>query len=196
MNDSDSAATPAGSDLPGISRRRQLAIFLPLVIGGCLLDLLTKRWMFQWLLLPTDPASSTYWIMDGFFGFQTAVNQGALFGIGQGMTTLFVIVSLLAIALIVAWIVKGTPQSLMLAIALGLISAGILGNLYDRMGLWHAGLEVHESLQRGVRDWILFDFGFYKWPNFNLADSYLVCGAFLMVWEAFRAPSPANKKNN
>ena len=37
-----------------------------------------------------------------------------------------------------------------------------------------------------VRDWILVMIGSFHWPNFNVADSLLVCGAALLVWHAFR----------
>jgi len=33
---------------------------------------------------------------------------------------------------------------------------GIIGNLYDRLGLWHAA-DVFVGHQNGVRDWILFN---------------------------------------
>jgi signal peptidase II len=69
------------------------------------------------------------------------------------------------------------------------ITGGILGNLYDRLGLWdHRGLPP--ELHHGVRDWILFVWPevrlriFNPWPNFNLADSLLVCGAILLVLHA------------
>ena len=82
---------------------------------------------------------------------------------------------------------------------LGCVTAGILGNLYDRLGLpglrWianpphHAGDPVH-----AVRDWILVMIGPWHWPNFNVADSLLVCGA-LLVWHSFtlkpKPPQPA-----
>jgi len=35
-----------------------------------------------------------------------------------------------------------------------------------------------------VRDWILVMIGPYPWPNFNLADAMLVCGAALLAWHA------------
>jgi signal peptidase II len=195
VNHTDSAASSPRSGPAGSPLRRPLVVFLPLMIGGCLLDLLTKRLMFDWLKLPSDPQSEIHWVVQDFFGFQTAVNQGALFGIGQGMTVLFVTISLFAIAVIIGWIIKGSQQTMLLTISLGLISAGILGNLYDRLGCWHIGVEIQETLKYGVRDWILFDFGFYKWPNFNLADSYLVCGAGILVWEAFQIPADSGTKN-
>ena len=38
-----------------------------------------------------------------------------------------------------------------------------------------------------VRDWL--DFHLIRWPIFNLADSFLVCGAALLIWHAFRSES-------
>jgi signal peptidase II len=73
---------------------------------------------------------------------------------------------------------------------LAFVTGGILGNLYDRLGLpglsWPpgpdhaAGAPVH-----AVRDYILVMIGRWHWPNFNLADSSLVCGAALLVFHAF-----------
>ena len=45
-----------------------------------------------------------------------------------------------------------------------------------------------------VRDWILVMLGSYPWPTFNIADSMLVCGAILMVWQAFRGDGPRKKE--
>ena len=69
--------------------------------------------------------------------------------------------------------------------------AGILGNLYDRVGLpglkWNVANDLHKIGDPvfAVRDWILVKFGNWPWPNFNIADSLLVCGALLLAWHAF-----------
>ncbi len=184
------AQSPPDSPAAGRTRRR-LLLFLGIAIAGCLLDLLTKQMMFDWLKLPVHPDSRIYWVVEDFFGFQTAVNQGALFGLGQGFTTVFRLVSVLATGLIVVWMCRGASENLLLTIALALITAGILGNLYDRFGFWHED-NIADYYRHGVRDWILFRFGSYTWPNFNLADSFLVCGAGMLVFEAvFRPAQPA-----
>ncbi len=61
-----------------------------------------------------------------------------------------------------------------------LVMGGIGGNLYDRLGLWWKP-GMPEAWKSGVRDWILFRYQTYTWPNFNIADSCLVIGAFLLA---------------
>lgn len=85
--------------------------------------------------------------------------------------------------------------------ALGCVTAGILGNLYDRLGLpglkWnYAEPPLHEvgDPVYAVRDWILVMIGPYGWPNFNIADSLLVCGAAMLVWHAFWAKPDGGKQ--
>jgi signal peptidase II len=73
---------------------------------------------------------------------------------------------------------------------MGLISAGIIGNLYDRLAFHQLrwlddGFHQPETPIYAVRDWILVMIGTYHWPNFNLADSYLVCGVILLAIYAF-----------
>ena len=166
------------------------AVFFAIAIFGCLLDLATKNWVFNWLGMPG--ARPTWWIWKDVFGFQTSLNEGALFGIGQGMVVLFTVLSIVAAAGILFWLfVAGAARDLLLTAALALVSAGICGNLYDRLGLpglkWHSAGALHNegAAVYAVRDWILLMIGKYPWPTFNVADSLLVCGAILLVWHAF-----------
>lgn len=166
-------------------------IFFSLAILGCLADLATKSWIFGQLGMP---GGHTWWIWEGVVGFQTSLNEGALFGVGQGMVPIFAALSVVAALAIVWWLfVAGAARDLLLTVALGLITAGIFGNLYDRLGLpglhWNFANALHD---RGdpvfaVRDWILVMIGDWPWPNFNIADSLLVCGAGLLLFHAFRA---------
>jgi signal peptidase II len=113
------------------------------------------------------------------------VNRGALFGIGNGngdpesggMNGFFAIVSVLAACFIVIWALRPTvAHDRFLCIALGLILGGTLGNLYDRL--------VFE----GVRDFLHCYYDTHVWPDFNIADCCLVCGAgTLLVHSVFVA---------
>ena len=172
--------------------------YFALAVGGCLIDLATKHQVFASLGMP---GGETKWIWPEVFGhhfaFQTSLNEGALFGLGQGSVALLAVLSIAAAAAILYWLFfADAARSLLMTIALGSITAGILGNLYDRLGLpqLHWNFASHVHLQGdpvyAVRDWILVMLGSYPWPTFNIADSMLVCGATLMGWHAFRGGSP------
>jgi signal peptidase II len=171
------------------------SVFLLIAVLGCALDLATKSWMFKQLGMP-GPKSRTWWIWDGVFGFQTSLNEGALFGFGHGMVFVFAGLSIVAAFGIFIWLFfAGGTRDWLLTIALGFIVSGIFGNLYDRLGL--PGLEwrmncPHACGERvyAVRDFILVMIGPWNWPNFNFADSFLVCGAILLVWHALHIKTP------
>jgi signal peptidase II len=173
-------------------------VFLLIAGGGLAADLATKRWMFDWL---TPVGLKKHWIWTNVFGFQTSLNEGALFGIGQGMFWLFALLSVCAGLAICWWLfVAGAARQWVLTVALAAIMAGILGNLYDRMGFpglkWGAGNPMHRQGDSvyAVRDWILVMFGNWPWPNFNIADSLLVSGAFILVCHAFFQKQPKGGK--
>ncbi|MBN2216299.1 MAG: signal peptidase II [Pirellulales bacterium] len=169
-------------------------VFLTLATLGCLADLVTKHWAFDKLHMP--PFGQIEWLWDGVFGFQTSLNEGALFGLGQGWSPLFVVLAGVALVALVVWLfVFGAARDWLLTVALGAVTAGVLGNLYDRLGLpgltWSYANELHAigDPVYAVRDWILVMIGPWHWPNFNVADSLLVCGAALLAWHAFRSGS-------
>ena len=156
-------------------------------------DLLSKSWIFERLGMPGDQPAIV--LIPGMLALRTNLNEGALFGMGQGLGLVFAGISFVAltgIGIMVSRICRpGTctkpPQTDLWSLAaLGLITGGILGNLYDRLGLpglsWHAPPERFGEPVRAVRDWIHFALeGVIDWPIFNLADSYLVVGAGILV---------------
>lgn len=170
-------------------------IFFALAAAGCAADLASKEAIFRRLGIP---AKEPIWVWKGALSLTTSLNEGALFGVGQGQVWLFATLSVVAALAIVYWLfVAGAAEDRLLVAALGCVMAGILGNLYDRLG-WHGltwrnvphhadGEAVH-----AVRDWLHFKIdNVIDWPVFNLADSFLVCGAALLIWHAFRAQPPS-----
>src|SRR5262249_25403122 len=118
---------------------------------------------------------------------QPKVNNGALFGLGgesydMDGNTFFALVSVLAAAAIIFWSTRpSTAKDWPLCMSLGLILAGTLGNLYDRL------------VFDGVRDFLDWYY-LVNWPVFNLADCFLVCGAFLLLAQAFWSHPAADDK--
>ena len=64
-------------------------------------------------------------------------------------------------------------------VALGLILAGTVGNLYDRL------------VFNGVRDFL--HFYYVEWPVFNFADCCLVVGATVLLLQAIFGPHPSEE---
>lgn len=173
-----------------VPTNRYVAYF-SIAIVGLAADLITKQVLFAWLGLPQQ--DKYFWIVEGYVGFQTAVNRGALFGMGEGYWWVFSLLSVVAATAIVIWLFYfRAAHDWLLTIALGSVTAGIFGNLYDRLGMWDA-TGLPPEFEHGVRDWILFRYQQYTWPNFNIADCLLVCGAGLLVLHAWRGPANSDE---
>ncbi len=144
-------------------------LFFALAVGGAALDLWTKALAFSRIGYPDKQV-----IWPGVFSFTTSYNKGALWGLGSSLpypNILFAGLSLLAAAAILYWLFwRGAAVDRILTTSLGLIMAGTVGNCYDRVVFGQ------------VRDFLYFEL--INWPIFNLADSFLVCGAALLVIQA------------
>ena len=164
--------------------------FVALAALSAALDLVTKSFIFDLLGMPGEQPGIV--LVPGMLSLETNLNEGALFGMGQGLGAVFAAVSLCASAGIVAMVWRPeTRADLWLLVSLALITGGIIGNLYDRLGLpgldWHAPLERRGEAVLAVRDWIHFKLdGIIDWPIFNLADSWLVIGAGLLLLLSMR----------
>jgi signal peptidase II len=172
---------------PKIRTALRWFVFFEIVAAGTILDLFSKQVVFAKMGLPGQ--SLPYWLIKPYVGIETAVNPGALFGLGAGFGLVFAGLSVVAAIAILIWLWKFRAiESRWLVTALGCVTGGIFGNLYDRLGLWNPPASMPDW-QNGVRDWILFQYEGYVWPNFNIADSLLVCGAIMLaVHSLFLAP--------
>ncbi len=170
---------------------------------GLAVDLGTKHWMFA---QPDLRAGDVKWVWTGHAGFQLSLNEGALFGMGQGGVWLFAACSIVAAIAIPGWLFVGKgAHDRPLTIVLAAILGGVLGNLYDRVGLpgldWGtlpATLNHHDHPPgpvHAVRDFVLLSRQWPPrgrwdvWPNFNVADALLVCGAIAIVLLSLRRPA-------
>ena len=173
--------------------RNRYGVFLFIAAAVSTADLASKHWIFaaNWMFPERGLDGRVWWLWENVFGFQRSLNLGALFGLGQGYWPLFAVLSVMAAVAIFVWLFGlGAGRDWLLTIALALVTAGILGNLYDRLalhGLGPDGLPASHGAH-AVRDFlVMFQVGQWHWPNYNLADSALVSGVILLVWQALFA---------
>ena len=92
-------------------------------------DLWSKAWAMGTLpVVNPDPPT----LLFGRISLQRSLNAGALFGLGQGMSALFIAASLLALLFVLYLFASSSRRQWVMHAALGFILAGALGNLYDR----------------------------------------------------------------
>jgi len=121
----------------------------------------------------------------GWLQFDVTANIGAVFGIGQGQRTLFVLVSIAAI-LFIFYLFATSGKQRFYQVVLGMLLAGVLGNLYDRVEFGYVRDMIH-----ALPDKTIFGRPAFPWI-FNIADSLLCTGVALMiVYSFFQDPRKA-----
>jgi signal peptidase II len=141
-------------------------LFYIIFLGTLIADFLTK-YLTTLLLKPGHSVQ----LIGTFLQFTHVQNYGAAFGILQGQRYFLIPISFL-FAICILWIYfKEKPRDPLSRTALGLLLAGTIGNLYNRL------------FQGYVIDFI----DLYCWPTFNIADSALNVGMLLLVWQVLRS---------
>ena len=127
-----------------------------------------------------------------------AIRSNASSGTGHAQLSVRLVAVSFVLTGILAMVARpATRASSWLVVALALICGGILGNLYDRLGIpglaWHAPAARVGDHVYAVRDWIHVTVpGVIDWPIFNLADSWLVIGAGMLLVSSFlETPQPS-----
>jgi len=142
-------------------------IFWLIAIFGFCADILTKKAVFDWF---SKEGIREFVIIKGFFNIVTAYNPGAAFGIASGQRTLLITTSVVALIVVVGYFLFGKITQKLIYISLGLLTAGICGNLYDR---------VNDGVVRDFIDVIYWPGK--HWPAFNIADSMLCVAVGLLI---------------
>lgn len=138
---------------------------LPVIL---LLDRITKRWAESSLA-----GGRQIDLLDGLIPLTLAHNRGAAFGIelGSDPRLFFIPLTILALILLGALLTQADRRDYVRIVAVSLVIAGALGNLYDRL-----------SNAQGVVDFIgPINLGFMLWPIFNVADMAISTGAVLLA---------------
>ena len=130
-----------------------------------ILDRLTKNWAAT-SLMGTDGII----VIKDFFDFSYLENTGAAFGMLQGKLIFLTIIPLIVIGYLGFKYYKIKNKNILLKISAAMLSAGALGNLYDRFvyGYVVDFISVHYK-------------NIYYFPTFNIADISITIGTFLMI---------------
>lgn len=110
----------------------------------------------------------THEIIKGLITLTYSENRGGGFGVFQGNTVAFSVVTLVIMAAIFVYLVVAQKQTMWLRLPLIFLVGGGIGNVIDRLKLGY------------VRDFVQFSF----WPDFpvfNVADNFVTIGAFWLI---------------
>ena len=162
-----------------VDKRTQLIVAI--VLGIVLLDQVTKILVAQTIVLYTRIP-----VVPSFFDLTHLRNPGAAFSLFAQAPEwfrqpFFFLVTGIAIVALSLFLHRAKDDGLFLTIAVSGVLAGAIGNLIDRM------------VYGEVIDFLLFYWGTYHWPAFNVADSCITLGVIGLLWTSFRTPpTPAS----
>jgi signal peptidase II len=140
-----------------------------IVVGGVVLDQLTKWWAVS--QLPGAPK----WVIGDDIGFEVVRNTGSAFSLFQAFTPLLAVIAIV-VAVVLVRTVRRT-RDLLMVVGLSLVLGGAIGNLLDRL------FRTPGFLKGAVVDFVHVG----RFPTFNVADSAITVGAILIVVWAIRA---------
>lgn len=216
-----SAQASAGPDRPSggpaIRSPGAIALLLAVAVAGATADLASKHYVFQSFLASPELPPQVQRVLEhrGDLTAEQAIhdaqlrpfvqrplmpgvrltlstNPGVVFGLRLPRPV--VAAATLAALGLVAYLFAGTRgRQWPLHLAMGLILAGAVGNLYDRL-FSQVTIPLAGSIRNQVRDFIDCSQLYYPWV-FNLADVFLVVGVAILIvhWWRSGPPQPAGK---
>ncbi|MDX2146945.1 MAG: signal peptidase II [Planctomycetota bacterium] len=204
--------SPAEHDLSPLRSGRAWAILLGVTVLGLVIDLATKYWAFGTLagdpvqvsreavlaargrlggLIPYhEPTVVVPYLLE----LKLVLNPGAVFGMGAGKRWFFVSFTIAAVGFVL-WLFSTWTRArdAWLHAAMGLILAGGIGNLYDRLKFACVRDFLHPL--PGVElpfGWRLPWGGTEIWPYVsNVADAFLLIGIGILIMVTWRRGEPA-----
>lgn len=146
-------------------------------LATLILDQASKLWLY----LGTDLVMSQPWRLTPFTDFVVVWNRGVSYGLLQqegGLGRWLLVGLSLAAALgLSAWMYRAGSR--LLAVSLGLIVGGALGNAIDR------------AAYGAVFDFVHLHAGTWSWYVFNVADAAIVAGVVGLILDSLR---PAGRR--
>ena len=137
------------------------------LLATLVLDQLHKWWMIKITKLPPGQRVAVTPFLDLVYVINPGISYSLLADLGQLPLIVFAIVATVVLS---AWIAHA--HSRLVAISLGLIAGGAVGNAIDRL---HLG---------GVADFFSLHAAGYYWYVFNIADVAIVAGVAGLLYDS------------
>jgi signal peptidase II len=169
----DPALHPAKDGRPAF---RGMIFLASLALPLYALDQATKWWIVRHFELYEHRP-----VIANFFDLVYYENTGAAFSAFSGKNTFFIGLSIVALVALIHFFRRGAFKDRPSRWAAGLLCAGILGNLTDRLAHGH------------VIDFLLFNLHVRfadPWPAFNVADSCICVATGLFIFSAIFERKP------
>jgi signal peptidase II len=154
---------------PHRPRLRCLLLFAAVAAAAYALDVVSKVLAVAFL---SDRAPVH--VVGDFFTLALTRNSGAAFSTATSYTAALTAIAIVA-AVVVVWVARRVASPAW-AVALGLLLAGVAGNLTDRLFRQPAPFQGH------VVDFLSFP----HWPVFNVADACINVAAALIIIQSLR----------
>lgn len=133
-----------------------------------IIDIISKR-----LVIGNLATSESVSVIDNFFRITYAENTGVAFSLIEGYVGFIIMMTVIVIIMIFKY-VKSNNINKYEEIGYSFILGGALGNLLDRV------------IYGYVIDFLDFNIFGYDFPIFNIADSFIVIGVFILGIISFR----------
>lgn len=145
-------------------------LLVPAIVGVVvvLLDQLSKAWIARALGPASDDHDRS--LIGSAIRLVYVENRGAAFGLWQGRGGALTVLAVVVLAGVVWYGLRAGGRSGWLAVGVGLIAGGAIGNLLDRVRLGY------------VVDFVAVGW----WPRFNVADSAISLGVVCVLVHALR----------
>lgn len=142
-----------------------MALEFIIIFLGMILDRLSKIWALK--VLKNNEGIE---IIKNLLSFEYLENRGAAFGMLQNKLWFLATTTFLVVGVILFYLIKYKPKSLLTRISFAMIISGAIGNFYDRV------------VYKYVVDFILVHYkDVYHFPTFNVADIFVTLGTIGLI---------------
>lgn len=131
-----------------------------------LIDLISK------IIVITFENKLPFIVIDNFFVIDKVTNPGAAFSILIGYRIIFILIAILMLIYIDRFFIREAKTKIDI-LSYSLLIGGVVGNLFDRV------------FYKEVIDFLSFNIFGYMFPVFNLADSFICIGVFIIIIKLF-----------